>query len=83
MVEKLKSKIEYHESRDEYGEADKIREQITALEERAAEKAAVKELKKNNEGEGKKKKDVTVKHSGKKHPHKNADAKLPAPVAAA
>jgi tRNA U34 5-carboxymethylaminomethyl modifying GTPase MnmE/TrmE len=35
MIEKLHAKIEYHEIRDEYDEANKLREQITAIEDNA------------------------------------------------
>jgi hypothetical protein len=39
MMEKLHAKIEYHEIRDELDEANKIREQIIAIEQKAIAKA--------------------------------------------
>ena len=41
-IEKLHAKVEYLEIREEYDEADKLREQITAIEENANEKARLK-----------------------------------------
>lgn len=43
MIEKLKAKIEYHEIRDEYSEAEKLREQIQAIENKQAHHRHVKE----------------------------------------
>ena len=45
-IEKLHAKVEYLEIREEYEEADKLREQIVAIEENANEKARQK-LEKN------------------------------------
>ncbi|CAB9511307.1 expressed unknown protein [Seminavis robusta] len=42
MLEKLHAKIEYLEIRDEYDEADKLREQMTAIEDNANAKAMKK-----------------------------------------
>jgi protein-arginine kinase activator protein McsA len=36
MIEKLKAKIEFHAIRDEYSEADKLREQIQAIQDKPA-----------------------------------------------
>lgn len=36
MIEKLKAKIEFHEIRDEHDEAEKLREQIQAIENKPA-----------------------------------------------
>ena len=45
-LEKLHAKIEYLEIRDEYDEADKLREQIVAIEDNANAKAMKKAEKK-------------------------------------
>ena len=42
MIEKMLAKIEYHEIRDEYEQADKLREQILAIEDDANMKALKK-----------------------------------------
>jgi excinuclease UvrABC nuclease subunit len=42
MIEKLHAKVEYHEIRDEYEEANKLREQIAAIEDANAVKKAAK-----------------------------------------
>lgn len=39
MIEKLRAKIEFHEIRDEYDEANKLREQIDAIKDKADAKA--------------------------------------------
>jgi hypothetical protein len=47
MIEKLHAKIEYHEIRDETDEANKLREQITVIEDHSANAHALKKAHKS------------------------------------